>query len=297
MNTMGKILVIINLLFALVTGGFLAVDFATRSNWRQAYESLAEEMKVSRSNTDTLHATAALVAEKLKKAENRSQDLEKQLGRERLTHKKELEVARGDAIRAKDQSDKIDVTGMIKMGENERLRSENKALLKVIQERDQTIVKLNDDRNKAIDQVTQALNERNGALERSESLMERVRELEKWKAQNLVNASGPSTPGSVRNSNQPNPPPAYVHGKVEKVDPTDRYLLQINLGTDAGLAVNQTLDVFHLSPRPEYLGMLRIVDAGNHTAIGRLIPSRLGGGARSEVRPGDEVASSIQPPR
>ena len=40
MNTIGKILVVLNLVFALVVGGFLVIDFATRTNWKTAYESL-----------------------------------------------------------------------------------------------------------------------------------------------------------------------------------------------------------------------------------------------------------------
>jgi hypothetical protein len=299
MNTMGKILVIINLVFALMTGGFLAMDFATRTNWRTEYEKLKEELTVSRNNTGTLQATTEMVVGKLKKEESRAKGLEKTLDQERRKHQQELEEVRGDLAKTKGQTDKTDLTSMIISAELEKLRLENKGLLDVISKRDKQIVQLNDDRNKFLDQVTQALNDTKQYADRSEALLERVRELEKWKANAQVTAAGGGTAGpagpAIRDQGQANPPPAYVRGKVEKVDPVDRTLVQIDLGTDAGLSINNTLDVYRLSPRPEYLGMLRIVNAGHHTAIGRLLPSRTG--SRSEVRAGDEVASSIQPPR
>jgi hypothetical protein len=297
MNTMGKILVIINLLFALMTGGFLAVDFATRTNWRNEYDKLKEELTVSKDNTGTLQATARLVVEKLKKEEDRARDLEKKLDKERTKFKNDLALAQGDLDKIKNQTESGDIKSMVLLAEAEKLRAENKGLLEVISKRDKTIVELNNDRNKFLDQVTQAIADAKQYQDRTEALLERVRELEILKAKSQV-ASGTGTagPAAVRDSSQANPPPAYVRGKVEKVDPVDRGLVQIDLGTDSGLAVNNTLDVYRLSPRPEYLGMLRIVNAGHHTAIGRLLPSRAGA-SRSEVRAGDEVASSIQPPR
>ena len=48
MNTLGKLLVIVNLLFALATGGFLAVDFASRTQWKEVADARAEISKNSR---------------------------------------------------------------------------------------------------------------------------------------------------------------------------------------------------------------------------------------------------------
>ena len=45
-------------------------------------------------------------------------------------------------------------------------------------------------------------------------------------------------------------------------------------------------------PRPEYLGMIRIVEANHQKAIGRLMRGRRTG--QSDLRPGDEVASQIR---
>jgi len=299
MNTVGKILVICNLVFALITGGFLAVDFATRTNWRNEYDKLKDELTVSRENTSTLQATTRMVVDKLRKEEARAKGLEKTLDQERQKFKSDVELANVDALKQKGLTEKADITQMAQFGEAERLRAENKALLKVVGERDKAIIALQDDKNKALDQVTQAINDMQQYAERATSLAERVQELERWKAKAQVAAASGSAPTAaltIRDANQPNPPPAYVRGKIEKVMPDDKTLVQINLGTDAGVANNITLDVYRLTPEPKYLGTLRVVNAFAHSAIGRVLPSRAGG-PRLEVRAGDEVASSPLPPR
>src|SRR4051794_25361171 len=52
MNTIGKILVILNLVFAVVVAGFLVIDFATRTNWKNAYEAMKREADVHKSNNN-----------------------------------------------------------------------------------------------------------------------------------------------------------------------------------------------------------------------------------------------------
>jgi RNA polymerase sigma factor (sigma-70 family) len=85
----------------------------------------------------------------------------------------------------------------------------------------------------------------------------------------------------------PEQPPAKVQGKVLAVDKAAG-LVQINVGTDSGLKTGQHLEVYRLQPEPKYLGRLLIVEAQPGRAIGR--PA---GMAKDEIRPGDEVASSL----
>ena len=100
----------------------------------------------------------------------------------------------------------------------------------------------------------------------------------------LTRAVGKAEIGG-RNPNAPNPPAVMVNGKIEKIE---KDLVQINLGIDHGLNKNHTLEVYRLAPEPKYLGMIRIVDASQHTSVGRLV-----GAARSELRVGDLVASRL----
>src|SRR4051812_49305756 len=53
MNTVGKTLVILNFLFAVIVGAFLVVDFVARANWKTAYDELKKDMVVAASSRDT----------------------------------------------------------------------------------------------------------------------------------------------------------------------------------------------------------------------------------------------------
>jgi RNA polymerase sigma factor (sigma-70 family) len=63
--------------------------------------------------------------------------------------------------------------------------------------------------------------------------------------------------------------PNDVNGVIEKIDPQDPALLSISIGSDAGLAMNHTLDVYRLKPAPLYLGKIRIVNVTAQKAVSR----------------------------
>src|SRR5690349_10280180 len=67
MNTIGKTLVILNLVFAVVTGGLLAIDFTYRNNWREEAEHRTRVAKVAVANGEAAVAQLkTAVAEKRK---------------------------------------------------------------------------------------------------------------------------------------------------------------------------------------------------------------------------------------
>src|ERR1043165_8656836 len=58
MNTIGKILVILNFLFAILVGVFLVMDVALRTQWKDAYIALQREFNVlkdSRQSNSNIH--------------------------------------------------------------------------------------------------------------------------------------------------------------------------------------------------------------------------------------------------
>src|SRR3989442_3323356 len=61
MNVVGKILVVLNLLFALVVGGFLLIDYGIRTNWKKENDTLRRELEVARVNLETLKKTSGLL--------------------------------------------------------------------------------------------------------------------------------------------------------------------------------------------------------------------------------------------
>ena len=291
MNIVGKILVILNLAFALIVGGFLIVDFATRTNWRKEYESLKKEMDVARQVVDTGGGTLTRITADVKKANQ-----ERDTARLELADAQLLNKAQEASWKMKlDESDQrfknADLTTQAALAEKERFSKENQSLLVVLKQRDDVIVKQQADivtfRNAAVAQESAY----KAANERLTQALERIAEMER----SYAKKGGPGAPGAPgapepTARNQSNPPPVYVAAKIDSIHPEDKTLVQLDAGSDKGLAKGHTLEAFRLNP-PLYLGMIRIVEVTPHTAFGRL--ERSGTANRTPLRPGDGVASSL----
>ncbi|MSU80109.1 MAG: hypothetical protein EXS16_18710 [Gemmataceae bacterium] len=115
---------------------------------------------------------------------------------------------------------------------------------------------------------------------RNEHLLEVVRELSRKYVDDIV---------LRKKLDLLNPPKEFVNGTIEKI--TDS-LVQINLGTDHGLAKDQTLDVYRLQPESKYLGMIRILDVGQKNSVGRFVLPQ-GKTAGLALRIGDSVTSKL----
>lgn len=287
MNIIGKILVILNLVFALVVGGFLVIDFATRTNWKQAYDKLKQEMQVAKVNTDVSSKTMAELNNTVKRLTADLETEKQKLVQQETEAKVLLESTKVDLQVAKDQTQEANLNYQKSLAEKERLKTEVKDRDAVIAQRDKTILELQEAKKKyqlaaiAAENVAKAMGERNEEV--LKQLQEALRKLA------VAEASGGAAKPSLKDPNAPNPPPAYVKGTVEKVFPDDPNYVQITLGSDHGVQKNHTLEVYRLSPRPEYVGMIRIVDAHPHKSIGRLIRT---GPVPKKMLPGDTVASS-----
>jgi hypothetical protein len=292
MTIVGKILVILNLVFALTVGGLVIFDFATRTNWRKEYEALKNEMDVARASFQVAGGTLGKFENDIKKAYQ-----DRDTARQALIDKEEERKAQ--EVSAKIKLDEAllratdaDLTAQKALAEKERFNKENQGLLVVLKQRDVTIVAQQADivkfRNAALAQESAY----KAAQDRLDQALARNAELERTLAKAGPGGVGPGAAADRTARGQENPPAVYVEGKVEAIDPKDPDALQINVGSDKGLGKGHTLFVFRPDPgNPLYLGMLRIRDVTPHIAIGRL--ERLSTGSRTPVRPGDTVASSL----
>jgi hypothetical protein len=284
MNIVGKILVILNFVFVLVVVALLIVDSATRTNWRVAYDALKKEMDIARTNQDTFTQTTAKDAAEVRK----------------LTA--ELDKVKADLIAMTAERDAIDAASKVQISQaerrameadiktaeaiaaSERFKDEVKKQLDILKQRDQVIVKQQDDfvrmRNEAVNQE----NARKASDARLEQARARIAEL----TAALTKATTGAAPNQVVKGTA-NPPPAFVEAKIEQVDPSG--LVQVSAGSDKGLAKNHTLEVYRTTPEPAYLGLVRLVDVQPHTSIGRI--ERVGSANRGPVRVGDTVSSTL----
>ncbi len=166
--------------------------------------------------------------------------------------------------------------------ELDRLRQEQAALSKAVKQaedqRQQLIAELTKLRNDLLAAKTQ----RDQLQSRNEHLLQQLVALEKALAR-------PAADGNVVGTL--NPPRELVRGEVTRIDAKDK-LVEVNVGSQQGLEKGHTLEVYRLQPRPEYLGILRILEVTPTRAVGRMSSSPA---SRQGVQVGDQVASRLQP--
>jgi hypothetical protein len=295
MNTVGKTLVGLNFLFAVIVGGFLVFDFATRSDWKSAYESLNRQVTILKADRDTAFESLSDAINKKKEAEakfdNQKVEMDDKLAKAGVDlTKKEAELAD-----AKIAISDLQLTTKKAAIDVKRLEVVEADLRKIIKNREETILTLQDKNNKlataaiASEQLAKSVADRNQEL--LKQLQEQIAENQKIRL--TGGASG--APGiTVKSAGADlNPPTALVKGRIERVDPTDKTLVEISLGTDQGVNKNNTLEVFRTSPEPKYLGVIRIVDANFNRSVGRLVVAP-GSAVRPQLQVGDHAWSYLK---
>ncbi len=200
-------------------------------------------------------------------------------------------VARGDGTA--DFQKKIEALEKALQQKEELLKKtqeENAKLQDLLAKREKQILVIEQLKEKLAKEFQQATNENKVLATRLDQLEKMLRELTKKVAELEA-----APPGAVKPpKNKGNPPPVKVNGLIEKVSAANNVTLaRINLGSDAGLQVGHTLEVFRKTPAPKYLGMIRIVEVTATSAVGQLVPSP--GGAAVELKAGDQVTSQILP--
>ncbi len=282
MNIVGKILVVLVLLLAFVVGGFQVIDFATRTNWKTAHETRVAELRAAYTSLETWQETARQLDREIKKIRAAKETTESSTIRDSSEHKAEILLLNEKIAKLEEARQRAELAMKEAQVNLDRAVTLNADRKKTIDERDAKILALfkdNDDfKNKWLAEQARADNIDTRNLE----LLERNRQLEQLLAQK--EALGGTTVAS-KDPNAPNPPQRFVKGKIQKVDAEGRIL--IDVGLDDGVKEGHTLEVYRLQPRPEYLGMLRILDAHNRESIARLV------GRGKMLVQGDQVASTI----
>jgi hypothetical protein len=310
MTVVGKILVFVNLVFSLVVGGLVMVVFMTRANWEDYAKKVKTEFDVAAADRDqTAKEKEALQIEltkrkqdernallALKKDAKEAQDL---LALGAAQYVQQAAEARDKAERERDAA-KADLAAMQLGGvkgnadaaaaqaaadaRKEEVKNANDLIVQLRAENQKRIEDANNERR---ERIRAQVNAR--ALEKAnEDLEQQVRDLAKELARGKAGLTG--TSGTTRRRGEENPPAEQVEGRITKVY-RDRDLVQISVGSDAGLIQGHTLKVFRLDKVPEnskFLGVIEIVTVRPHEAVGRLVRR-----TPYELREGDRVASRI----
>ncbi len=288
MNTMGKILVILNFLFALVVGGFLIIDFGARQDWKRAFEQLQKESAVTRGSDQTIRTMSAELTNKLKQAQLDAEKWKQELLDLRASLEATEATLKTQIAELQTQKTGVENNLAVAVKEVGRLKSESQEFIKTIDERQNKVnelVKVAEDyRRQAVanqNNAETATNRVNALTIQIQELEEKMRQDAIAKRDILIN----------REKNQANPPAVKVNGSVKKIDTVNPNLVMVSVGSDQGIEKGHTLDVYRTKPNPDYVGMIRILEAYQHESVGQLMPNALG--IRKQMREGDLVSSKI----
>jgi hypothetical protein len=288
MNTLGKTLVVLNLLFALVTGGFVVFTWATRFRYDQALEKQRDEAKILKAFAAAANETLAVENAKYKKAVEERDALKTKLDDYAVETKVKLAEKDEDLRKKTEELDEKKTTLRLKEEEVVRRNAEVKNLTAALQEREGRINGLEADARKF---QASALAEK----ARADSLQARAENLLAANKDLLLKIAELNTGGDKKGPltkiklGEPNPPPTLVKGTIERVESD---LVTLSVGSDHGLALNQTVEAYRLAPDAAYLGRVRIVEVDHHSAVGRLERSSIS--RVVPLRAGDMVISELK---
>jgi hypothetical protein len=289
MTILGKILVIVNLVIAVLVGGFLVFVFARSTNWKKATDhALQENTALRASVAGTKSVTTSLIAERETVINERTK-LQEQIDTLKKDYDKKIDDLKKTLSKQETETQKSQVTATAAKAEATRLVAEVADQRKIVTARETTINNLETKNKKLLEDKVNAEQGRDSLKQRTQYLVSQLEALSKKLAQ--AESRGPSGGVLAKSSNAKNPPSVYVRGKVTEVM-RERGLVEISLGSDQGVNEGNTMEVYRLKPRPEYLGSIKILDAKYNRSVGRLIKPEAGT-RRSPIVKGDEVASKI----
>lgn len=289
MNTIGKILVILNFLFAVIVGIFLVVTLAMGTRWQDAHKKLTVQVNVLAAQRDSHAKLNEKLANDLKEARGNEQKAIQDLKDKQSDYDAQESVYKVKTKELENRALDADLALQQSLKTQDRLTKEITHLNKSISDRETLIITLQADLKSMNNTARNYESIARARQIQNENLLEQLREMTQ-KLARIEAGVGPDVT-AVRNPNDPNPPAVTVDGRIEKVHDTDSSLVQVTLGTDHGVNKNHTLYVYRTRPEPTYLGMIRIVDAYHQKSVGRLVHT--GTGPRPQLRPDDMVTSKI----
>jgi hypothetical protein len=284
MTVLGKILAILNLILSVAVGAFIVMTYVVRTDWHRAYVEVDKQVKGAQANAQAYQQEGLQVRGELNRANDKLLAMDKTLKDNEVAAdarlKQEIDRHNQEIEKAKTFS----VASSASAAELERRQQEVAYLTSQLRVRDDQLKNMEkvveDTRNRAVESEIAAKSEQNrnnNLLDQLEKLTKDVQKAQQAGSTALVSSSGPRR----------NPPAENVEGLVKKTDPASG-LVTLTIGSDAGLAKGNTLEVYRLRPEPAYLGTLEILQVRPDEAVAKP-QARL----RGQIKVGDQVSSNI----
>jgi hypothetical protein len=277
MAAFGKILVILNLVFAMITGGLIGMVYLTRTNWKAAYDKVQAGAVAADASYKQLLSERDAANDAIAKQRNEAVNQLTEETKKVEAAKKEIEDLNNKLLATTRNNDKDSENVKRVTAEIEKSRLEVTQMREQLTDRDRRITDLERQLTRTRDEAVNNQLNYNSLKERYQNLLAQNEELSKQVARAGAGGARPTDKA---------PPPEQVRGTVKVVDGN---LATISLGSDAGVNKDHVLFLFRLSPEPRYLGKLTILSTTPFEAVGRIETNT----RSTQIKPGDEVASRI----
>ncbi len=284
MTFVGKILVIVIMVFALLFLGISTVVFTTHTNWKEA--TAKEQKKVSDLNGKVRDLTSAVDAAKKDAAKSQADNKaaidqiegrNKSIEDDRKTAETEVTAARAKLEVAQETASRALAEAGENFKETKQLREQKSEVEKQANGYKLQQTELNDKIREHERQI-KTLDENN------KDLRDRVARLSA-----LLRKSGLSDDITTVKGGQDSPP--VVQGEVSRVDARNSQI-EITIGSDDGLVRGHELFLYRTQPQAQYLGKVRILSVDPDQAVAQVIGKTVNG---IKIKEGDIVSSTIRP--
>jgi len=283
MTAVGKIFVFLNLVFSLVVGFLVLMSYSARTQWATGYDKLKKDYQVVAASRNAYQAEANRVqtqaGEQEAKLQAQIKKLQDDLAREQ-SRGKDLST---ELLAVQKKAAQHEAVVKASQGEVQRRQEDFEQLRKTLQEETDRNVQVVKDANQQRDRAVAAEIQFQSVQEQNQRLVVQLEQMAKDIAR--IRAGGGGTATSPGRS-QDNPPPEAVEGLVKNTDPSG--LMTITIGSDAGLARGQTLDVYRLGTNPRWLGKIRLIEVTPNQAVGQPV-----GRMNGTPQPGDRVGNNL----
>ncbi|MEX0676039.1 MAG: hypothetical protein WD063_03120 [Pirellulales bacterium] len=274
MNFIGRIFVVLIFVMSLVFMSFAVAVYGTHQNWKAEVEKQKELVRIAREKLDEAETEKKKIEADLTREINAREQALAKLETERkglATQRDELAKER-DALFIKDQEA---VVALKAAQQNlERLTNEVEGLRKEIR-------LAQDERDKAFDRTVELTDQ----IHQEQGEVKRLEERNIQLAAQLASANLVLDRHGLNKDMPVDGIPPMLRGKVLAINREN--MVEVSLGTDDGLRVGHTLEVFRGS---KYLGRVEVLRTTTDRAVGKIVP----GFKKGIIQKDDDVATRFK---
>ncbi len=281
MTFVGKILVIVIMVFALFFLALSTVVFTTAKNWKDETARLKTEIQKFQGQVSELNGQVEQRKQELTKAQAEHQQQVQmlegridQLTQENQVKQNELTQQRTELATATETARQALAEASARKGETDLLRQQ-------LAEVQDLANKYQLQQTSLYDQIRVLKRELETAQGNNKDLRERVALLA-----GVIRSKGLST--DIQQIKAVGVPPK-VEGEVQRVSENNQRV-EITIGSDDGVVVGHEFDIWRTEPNPDYIGRIRIESVDPDQAVGRVIGKTVQG---KKIQEGDRVTPEI----